>query len=105
MSAFARFLCCRRLEAQCVAVFGLDLTLFTRRLNDEYNYGRESRGRQVKQNWNTSIGAAVLMELMTISPAQQSQPFLPNLAGFGNPSGTVRTFSQNGDIDLNGPFF
>jgi cytochrome c peroxidase len=37
--------------------------------------------------------------------AQQGKPSIPNLAGFPDPSGVVRTFSQNGDIDLTGPFF
>jgi len=30
---------------------------------------------------------------------------VPNLAGFPDPSGVVRTYSENGDIDLTGPFF
>jgi cytochrome c peroxidase len=30
---------------------------------------------------------------------------VPNLTGFLNPSGIVRTYNQNGNIDLTGPFF
>ena len=38
-------------------------------------------------------------------PAQQGPSALPNLTGFPDPAGTVRTFNQNGDLDLTGPFF
>src|SRR5262245_44722839 len=38
-------------------------------------------------------------------PAQQSQSSIPNMAGFRNFAGTVRTFSQSGDFDLNNAFF
>jgi len=54
---------------------------------------------------NGAICGAVFVVLATCLPAQQSQSVLPNLAGFRNPSGTVRTFNQNGDIDLNSAFF
>jgi len=30
---------------------------------------------------------------------------VPNLAGFADPNGVVRTYSEDGDIDLTGPFF
>ena len=49
------------------------------------------------------LGATVLA-LATCLPAQQAA-FVPNLAGFRNPAGMLRTFSQNGDLDLNNPFF
>jgi hypothetical protein len=42
---------------------------------------------------------------MTFTHAQQGQPIVPNLAAFPDPSGVVRTFNQNGHIDLTGPFF
>jgi cytochrome c peroxidase len=35
----------------------------------------------------------------------QKDPVLPNLTAFPDTSGVVRTFSQDGDIDLTGPFF
>ena len=52
-----------------------------------------------------AICGAVFVALATFLPAQQSQSVIPNLAGFRNPAGTVRTFNQSGDIDLNGAFF
>ncbi len=37
--------------------------------------------------------------------AQQGAPQIPNLAGFPDPTGVIRTFSQSGGIDLTNPFF
>ena len=37
--------------------------------------------------------------------AQFGIRFLPNLTGFLNSTGVVKTFNQNGNIDLTGPFF
>ncbi|HCC57229.1 MAG TPA: hypothetical protein DEQ47_08180 [Solibacterales bacterium] len=57
---------------------------------------------------NVTIGLAVAVLLampMTFIHAQQGRPVLPNLGGFVNPAGVIRTFSQNGDLDLTGPFF
>jgi cytochrome c peroxidase len=54
---------------------------------------------------NGATCGAVFVALATFLPAQQSQSVIPNLAGFRNPAGTVRTFNQNGDIDLNSAFF
>jgi cytochrome c peroxidase len=54
---------------------------------------------------NGVICGAVCVALATFLPAQQRQSVIPNLAGFRNPAGTVRTFSQNGDIDLDSAFF
>jgi cytochrome c peroxidase len=48
---------------------------------------------------------AILLIPINFTRAQQGKPSVPNLAGFPDPSGVVRTFSQNGDIDLTGPFF
>lgn len=47
----------------------------------------------------------ILLIPITFTHAQQDQPMIPNLAGFPDPSGVVRTFSQNGNIDQTGPFF
>ncbi len=48
--------------------------------------------------------AALLIPVCTIR-AQSGKAILPNLTGFLNPTGIVRNFNQNGDIDLSGPFF
>jgi cytochrome c peroxidase len=37
--------------------------------------------------------------------AQQGKATLPNLAGFPDATGVVRTYSDSGNIDLTGPFF
>ena len=49
--------------------------------------------------------SAILLTPINFTRAQQGKPSVPNLAGFPDPSGVVRTYSQNGDIDLTGPFF
>ena len=54
---------------------------------------------------NAALCGAVFVALATFLPAQQSPSSMPNLASFRNPAGTVRTFNQNGDIDLTGAFF
>ncbi|MCU1336177.1 MAG: hypothetical protein JWO19_1758, partial [Bryobacterales bacterium] len=55
---------------------------------------------------NAIVSLLVLaIVLIPITRAQQGKPLVPNLAGFPDPSGVVRTFSQNGDIDLTSPFF
>ena len=48
---------------------------------------------------------AILLIPINFTGAQQGKQAVPNLAGFPNSSGVVRTFSQNGDIDLTNPFF
>ncbi len=55
-----------------------------------------------------AVAASIFIALLTpiaFTQAQQGSPVIPNLAGFPDPGGVVRTFSQNGDIDLTGPFF
>jgi hypothetical protein len=47
----------------------------------------------------------ILMMPLTFTHAQQGKPIVPNLAGFSDPSGVVRTYSETGNIDLTGPFF
>ena len=37
--------------------------------------------------------------------AEQGKPEVPNLASFPDPTGVVRTYSENGDLDMTGPFF
>src|SRR5437868_11100400 len=54
---------------------------------------------------NGAICGSFFVALATFLPAQQGQSVIPNLTGFRNPAGTVRTFNQNGDIDLNSAFF
>ena len=58
------------------------------------------------RNAAISLGVlALLLTPLTFTHAQQGKPAVPNLAGFSDPSGVVRTYSENGDIDLTGPFF
>jgi cytochrome c peroxidase len=53
-----------------------------------------------------SLGVfAILLTPLTFTRAQQGKPVVPNLAGFPDSSGVIRTYSENGDIDLTGPFF
>jgi cytochrome c peroxidase len=47
----------------------------------------------------------ILLIPLSFTRAQQGKPSVPNLAGFPDAGGVVRTYSQNGDIDLTGPFF
>ena len=54
---------------------------------------------------NVVVCGVAFAALAGFLPAQQSQSSIPNMAGFRNFAGTVRTFSQSGDIDLNNPFF
>lgn len=51
------------------------------------------------------VALVILLIPITFTHAQQGQPMIPNLAGFPDPGGVVRTFSQNGNIDQTGPFF
>jgi len=58
------------------------------------------------RNAAVSLGvSAILLTPLTFTHAQQGKPMVPNLAGFPDPSGVVRTYSEDGDIDLTGPFF
>ncbi len=52
-----------------------------------------------------AVPAMLLPLTVTFVKAQQAKPILPNLAGFPNANGILRTFNQTGDIDLTGPFF
>jgi hypothetical protein len=57
---------------------------------------------------NGAIAIGVLMFFLlpgTFTRAQQGAPLIPNLAGFPDPTGVMRTFSQSGGIDLTNPFF
>ncbi len=42
---------------------------------------------------------------LVVTRASEPQPAIPNTAAFPDTSGLVRTFNQNGNIDLSGPFF
>jgi cytochrome c peroxidase len=58
------------------------------------------------RNAAVSLGVlAILLTPLIFTHAQQGEPMVPNLAGFVDPSGVVRTYSEDGDIDLTGPFF
>jgi cytochrome c peroxidase len=53
-----------------------------------------------------AFGALVILLFSASSlSAQFGIHFLPNLTGFLDPTGIVKTFNQNGNIDLTGPFF
>ena len=57
---------------------------------------------------NGAIALAVLAVLLIplkLTRADETRRSVPNMAGFPNPNGVVRTFNQNGDIDLSGVFF
>jgi cytochrome c peroxidase len=47
----------------------------------------------------------ILLAPLAYMHGQQGKPIVPNLAGFPDPGGVVRTFNQNGGIDMTGPFF
>src|SRR5512136_2917986 len=49
--------------------------------------------------------AACAAALTPCAFAQQTRAVIPNLAGFADPSGVVRTDNRNGNLDLTGPFF
>jgi cytochrome c peroxidase len=51
------------------------------------------------------ICLSVFALLRTFSHAHQNDTIVPNLAGFPDPDGVIRTFNVNGDIDLTRPFF
>ena len=54
---------------------------------------------------NGAVCSGLWLALAGVISAQPDPSFIPNLAGFRNPAGTLRTFNQNGDIDLTNPFF
>ena len=54
---------------------------------------------------NAVICLTVFVFFLTLSHAQKHDGIVPNLTGFPDPDGVVRTFNADGDIDLNGPFF
>jgi hypothetical protein len=48
---------------------------------------------------------ATLLIPITLTRGEEGRGGIPNLAAFPDPGGVLRTFNQNGDIDLAGPFF
>jgi len=57
---------------------------------------------------NAGISLVVMVILMlpvTFTHAQSGKPITPNLAGFNDPIGVVRTYSETGYLDMTGPFF
>jgi cytochrome c peroxidase len=57
---------------------------------------------------NLAAGFGVLTTLIvsaTVARADFGRAFLQNLTGFPDPTGFISTYNQNGNIDLNGPFF
>lgn len=62
--------------------------------------------KQINQVIRSGIICILVFALFhTFSNAQQKGTILPNLAGFPDPGGVIRTFSVNGNIDLTGVFF
>jgi hypothetical protein len=51
------------------------------------------------------VVVVILMMPVTFTHAQQGKPIVPNLAGFNDPNGVVRTYSETGHLDMTGPFF
>jgi cytochrome c peroxidase len=57
---------------------------------------------------NGTLSVAVLLILLipvTFTQGQQGRPQTPNLAGFTDSTGVMRTYTPNGNIDLTNPFF
>ena len=61
-----------------------------------------NRARKIR---NGVICLLVFALLLTFALAEQKETIVPNLAGFPDPDGVIRTFNANGDIDLTGAFF
>ena len=64
--------------------------------------------KQINHVWmirNSIICISVFALFHTFSHAQLKRTILPNLAGFPDSGGVIRTFSANGNIDLTGSFF
>jgi cytochrome c peroxidase len=59
--------------------------------------------------WLRNVAVASIVALIVLAAASVARGefrlFLPNMTGFLDPTGVVRTFNQNGNIDLTGPFF
>lgn len=51
------------------------------------------------------ITLATLLVPISLTRGEAGRSGIPNLAGFPDPAGVLRTYNQNGDIDLTGPFF
>lgn len=51
----------------------------------------------------SAAGLALLPVYLT--RADQERPVIPNMAGFPDPSGVLRTYSADGALDMSGPFF
>jgi hypothetical protein len=60
---------------------------------------------KVRNIRDVAVFVAVFGLLLTLSLAGQKKTTLPDSAGFPDPNGVIRTFNENGDIDLTGPFF
>jgi cytochrome c peroxidase len=52
-----------------------------------------------------TAAAGILLLPAVRTRAQQGQPAVPNLAGFADATGVLRTYAQSGNIDLTNPFF
>jgi hypothetical protein len=46
----------------------------------------------------------ILLAPLAYIHGQQGKPVVPNLVGFPDPGGVIRTFNQNGSMDTTGPF-
>jgi hypothetical protein len=56
---------------------------------------------------NATVASTVALIVLAATSVARGEfgLFLPNMTGFLDPTGVVRTFNQNGNIDLTGPFF
>jgi hypothetical protein len=61
--------------------------------------------QQINNSVISLIVFTILLIPLTLTRAGQPRETVPNRAGFPDPEGVIRTFNQNGDIDLTGPFF
>src|SRR5215471_500926 len=73
----------------------------TNRTQRRSNVKQTNRARKIHGG---VIGLSVFALLLTYALAQERDS-VPNLAGFNDPNGVIRTFNANGNIDLTGPFF
>ena len=53
----------------------------------------------------SAAGMALLPVYLTRADQDNNGPVIPNMAGFPDPSGVLRTYSPDGGMDLRGPFF
>jgi len=62
-------------------------------------------GLKVRNTSASFLLFIILLAPLTYMNGANDSSALPNLAGFPDPGGVVRTFNLNGNIDMTGPFF